>query len=318
MSGGTYLNRFQKNGGKKMERIKELSVEDNDKRTNDLILSEDELSWENVNKFINRCLFLFTSQDRSDMLRNSFKKILSFYSHKAEQHTKDDLFILGGYIGATIVYSDLLAKKEEYDIAVTKMKSYEVDEIPHINDIISIVKKNPGIRHGVLAEMIGIDRSTLTGLMNRLVKESIIEFTRPGKYKYYYLTDLGKEYYKRNQLAIDSIGNLNSLIEQLRIYLSREKDPNAKILSVISALCSDQGRYSGSQKSTKEIVDPSIIFAGMPSLKELNVAFRDSEPHLVNDGIVMNVLGEKTVVLSDGEDAISLSTDLFPKKSLIF
>ena len=97
-------------------------------------------------------------------------------------------FILGRYVG----YLDLLYKQLSYKARekafIDEINCYSVSEIPHVNDIISTLYHEEGIRHGRLAEKVGIEKSTLTGIMDRLVNNKVVKFSRPGKYKYYYLT----------------------------------------------------------------------------------------------------------------------------------
>lgn len=68
------------------------------------------------------------------------------------------------------------------------------EDIPHFQEILYAIEAQDGIRHGKLAELVGIDRSTLTGIMDRIILSDAVIFSRPGKFKYYYLTGLGKRY----------------------------------------------------------------------------------------------------------------------------
>ena len=88
-------------------------------------------------------------------------------------------------------------------------------EIPHLDDILFSIEKNEGIRHGQLAEAIGIDKSTLTGIMEKIVSIGAAYFSRPGKFKYYYLTTDGKNYCEENREKYKETLNLNSQIEEL-------------------------------------------------------------------------------------------------------
>ena len=176
------------------------------------------------------------------------------------------------------------------------LEARDISDIPHVNDIIVTIKQDEGIRQGKLAEKVGIENTTLSGIMDKLVEKGAIRFSRPGKYKYYYLTELGNNYYEKNKIIIEAETNIDALTEQLLLALSKEDDANGRLLQIISALCKGKSVFNGYNSKTKEKVNPSIIFAGIPTIRQLNVLFSDNLVHTINSGIVVGPNPEKPII----------------------
>lgn len=73
-----------------------------------------------------------------------------------------------------------------------------LQDIPHLEDIVWILDNSTMVRHGVLAKQLGINKSTLTGIIKQIEDSGLINITPSGKYKYYSLSDSGKRF--ANQL----------------------------------------------------------------------------------------------------------------------
>ena len=104
-----------------------------------------------------------------------------------------------------------------------------------------------------------------------------------------YLTELGNRYYDNNRTIIESETNIDALTEQLLLALSKEDDANGKLIQIITALCDGKNVFKGYKSNTQEKVNPSIIFAGIPTIKQLNVMFPDTSIHTVNDAVVLSL-----------------------------
>lgn len=227
------------------------------------------------------------------------KSILSFRVKKKLVEKNVD-FAFGRYIGyVDALYEQLVKAYKEKNFRDT-LETYDISDIPHVNDIIITIKQDEGIRHGNLAEKVGIEKSTLSGIMDRLVERGAIRFSRPGKYKYYYLTELGNSYYEKNRMIIEAETNIDALTEQLLLALSKEDDANGKLLQIITALCEGKNVFDGYKSKTKEKVNPSIVFAGIPTIRQLNVLFPDNSVHTINNGIVLSFNPKQSIIyLSD-------------------
>ena len=227
------------------------------------------------------------------------KSSLSFRVKKKIVEKSVD-FAFGRYIGYVDALYEQLAKAHKEKSFSDTLEAYDISDIPHVNDIIVTIRKDEGIRHGNLADKVGIEKSTLSGIMDKLVERGAIRFSRPGKFKYYYLTELGNSYYEKNKMIIEAETNIDALTEQLLLALSKEDDANGKLLQIISALCEGKNIFAGYKSKTKEKVNPSIVFAGIPTIRQLNVLFPDNSVHTINNGIVLSFNPKQSIIyLSD-------------------
>lgn len=102
-------------------------------------------------------------------------------------------YFAGIYIGLLYALETHLSAHDLEEQAGTTLDA-AAEDIPHFQEILYTIEEQDGIRHGKLAESVGIDRSTLTGIMDRIILSNAVIFSRPSKFKYYYLTELGKRY----------------------------------------------------------------------------------------------------------------------------
>ena len=205
-------------------------------------------------------------------------------------------FLFGRYIGFIDALYEQLAKKFKEKLFRESLVSCNISDIPHVNDILATIRKEEGIRHGKLAEKVGIEKSTLSGIMDKLVENNAVRFSRPGKYKYYYLSEFGNEYYEQNRSIIEAGTDLDALTEQLLLVLSKEEDANGKVLQIIKCLSEGANVFKGYKSKTQHSVEPSIVFAGIPAIQDVNVLYPDSTIHNVNDAVVLKLIQDKPIV----------------------
>lgn len=233
-------------------------------------------------------------QLESDLERE--KNIFSYFVKK-EYVEKNIHFIFGRYIGLLDALYEQLIEQSSQRMLEKEIDDYDISQIPHVNDIIVTIHKNEGIRHGNLAERVGIEKSTLTGIMERLVDKEVVKFSRPGKYKYYYLSDLGKKYFEKNKKLIEIGTDIDALIEQLLVCLSKEDKVTDKVLQIITTLCKGNSKLSGYNSKAKERVDTEMIFATIPSIKPINVMFPDTKQiHKINQAVTCYLNSEEPIV----------------------
>lgn len=70
-------------------------------------------------------------------------------------------------------------------------------KIPHIQQIIEILRQEPMLQHGKLAEKLGIDKSSLTPIVKKMENNGIITVFISGKFKYYILSNAGNQFADR-------------------------------------------------------------------------------------------------------------------------
>lgn len=233
-------------------------------------------------------------QLESDLERE--KNIFSYFVKK-EYVEKNIHFIFGRYIGLLDALYEQLIEQSSQQMLEKEIDDYDISQIPHVNDIIVTIHKNEGIRHGNLAERVGIEKSTLTGIMERLVDKEVVKFSRPGKYKYYYLSDLGRKYFEKNKKLIEVGTDIDALIEQLLVCLSKEDNVTDKVLQIITTLCKGNSKLTGYNSKAKERVDTEMIFATIPSIKPINVMFPDTKQiHKINQAITCYINSEEPIV----------------------
>ena len=250
-----------------------------------------------INESINQLKAFFDTLDLVE-LENEIERKKSNFSFlvKKEILEKNIHFLFGRYIGYIDFLYEQLAKEYKEKSFKESLAALNISDIPHVNDIIVTIYQQEGIRHGNLAEKVGIEKSTLSGIMDKLVKRGAVRFSRPGKYKYYYLTELGNRYYDNNRTIIEAETNIDALTEQLLLALSKEEDANGKLIQIITALCDGKNVFKGYKSNTQERVNPSIIFAGIPTIKQLNVMFLNTSIYTANDAVVVSLNSKNDII----------------------
>lgn len=151
----------------------------------------------------------------------------------SEVETDSVPYLVGKYVGEMDLLDEVLNSYfERYEKIQEVFETEHSENIPHINEIIVCINDNPGIRHGKLADMIGISKGALTPLMFKLEECGLVSFSRPGKYKYYYLTDSGEEYYKEKLADSKENMDIDYILENLSIHLAHAKNRD-ELLSYI-------------------------------------------------------------------------------------
>lgn len=210
-----------------------------------------------VNDFIKHIVKSVPNETEIESLQEFVDLIKNTIFSCVKKNSIDDnvYFAIGRYVGVLETLDIFLKEEIRKNRALTTVISEEAKSIPHINDIISNIAKQPGIRHGQLAENVGIERNTLTPIMDRLFKNQLITFSRPGKYKFYYLTKAG-ELYNKNYLANhNKFENINYLIEQLLIVLDNSSSPSEIVGKIMKAVYDGKHKFSGYKSKKEQILD---------------------------------------------------------------
>ncbi len=212
------------------------------------------------------------------------------YCARKEIKSENVSFAIGRYYGMLEALSgcvDDLVKKER---VLNEINSSGFEKIPHLNDIIAIIATNPGIRHGELANEVGIQRNTLTSITDRLVECDVITFSRPGKFKYYYLTNLGKSYYEDNLVHIKESLSLDYLIEQLVLVVSKSDCPTEIATKVVKSLFDGRHKFKGYKAGNSNQMNPLDLIPWLISEKPAWViASNSSEATYADMAIVFGV-----------------------------
>lgn len=179
-----------------------------------------------------------------------------------ENQSKNSDFHFGRYIGAVEIISELIHERAKKNKVIKFIEDSSVLDIPHFNEVICAIAENPGIRHQQLAEKIGISKSTMSPIADKLVSCGLVSFSRPGKFKYYYLTPTGNEYYQNRLINIKSSKNLDVIMEELLLYINQDDNPSARIGEIIAKL------YENKSKSEVFKKEEKLDFEGLTMLSE--------------------------------------------------
>lgn len=168
-------------------------------------------------------------------------------------------------------------------------------DIPHFQEILYEIEAQDGIRHGKLAELVGIDRSTLTGIMDRIILSDAVIFSRPGKFKYYYLTELGKRYCnihrRQHNLKQDKAALTNAFVA----LMDQSRDPAELVGELMKTLYSKKRAVPVySTVSIFEEINNSFSKGPESARAELGLIV----DHKREDYIIDNVLIEKNTSTS--------------------
>lgn len=158
-------------------------------------------------------------------LRN-LNRVVSYYA-KVEKTEGNIHFARGRIIGILEVYNYLLATylnktqyfKKNYDISAA------IKTISHGAEILNRLSLNHGVQHKELSSAIGIDNSTLTGIMEKLIKLQVVDCNRIGKFKFYYLSESGQNYIVDGKMhRIELIEELQRKLEEANQQILIEKE----------------------------------------------------------------------------------------------
>lgn len=145
-------------------------------------------------------------------------------------------FIIGRYVGCLEIISEVLLLNRKQENTIDFFENTPDIDIPHFKEIIAIIAKNPNINHQHLADKIGISKSTLTPVMDKLIKKGMVTYWRPGKYKFYNLTQLGNLYYNSKLNNSYFTKSEEELIEETLLFLKNAEDPSAFIGNLTVAI----------------------------------------------------------------------------------
>lgn len=155
-----------------------------------------------------------------------------------DQYTSNENieFFIGYYAGLLKLYQKELIDCSKAEQAEHLFDDFPHSTLPHLNEILYAIEAHEGIRHGVLAQTVGIEKSTLTGIMEKIVDLGVVTFSRPGKFKYYYLTEKGKNYCTHNRAHFQATKDIDIVLEELLECIERDADPQSVIVKICQTL----------------------------------------------------------------------------------
>ncbi len=157
----------------------------------------------------------------------------TFDSHRK----KNPIVFLCGYYSATLdVFKWLLEERETQEAIQAEVSSQWRGQISHFESAIAAIHENPGIRHVDLAAVMKTPKSTLTGMMEKMVDLGVATYSRPGKFKYYYLTPAGESYYAAHAKQIELHRSEEFQMSEAINFLAQSADPAKEIGKFVSQI----------------------------------------------------------------------------------
>ncbi|MDE6074996.1 MAG: helix-turn-helix domain-containing protein [Clostridia bacterium] len=98
-----------------------------------------------------------------------------------------------------------------------------IKTVSHGDEIVDRLSQNRGIRHKELSDIIGIDESTLTCIIDKLENLRLVYSTKVGKFKFYYLSELGQKYKDEKKVQPQMY------IQELTLQLEKEREKNRQL-----------------------------------------------------------------------------------------
>lgn len=167
------------------------------------------------------------------VLAESRKLAWIVQKYTAEQ---DMGFLIGVCAGALSCLEEYLRQQHQTERAGEFAGELKAASLPHARQILFTIEAHEGIRHGQLAEQIGIEKSTLSGIMDKLVASGAVVFSRPGKFKYYFLSQMGKRYCDQNRGQYEASKDFDTLMEQMLELIDQDKAPSELVGRIVRTI----------------------------------------------------------------------------------
>lgn len=129
------------------------------------------------------------------LVRIQSRKLARAADTEKSEHTI--AYHLGFAMGTLDILKEVLCCYHEQQALTQLVEESMQSKIPHVEEIVAILRKEPTMQHGHLAKRIGIDKSTLTPIIKQMERCRMIDVMAPGKFKYYSLSDAGRRFADR-------------------------------------------------------------------------------------------------------------------------
>lgn len=166
-----------------------------------------------MSRAIPKLIILESYKEEPEINTSDIKELLDYAEAQAEEKESlldfaDLLWTAKGAITAAIrtsaspsgnlhrLYGILETVETITNERILLYKFAEVSDIPMAKDAVYCIYYNQGLRDEQIAEKLNVDVDCLKKTLDELFAKEIITFTRPGKWKHYYLTGKGNRYYE--------------------------------------------------------------------------------------------------------------------------
>lgn len=167
--------------------------------------------------------------DKSELIEYICKKYSNISTIAEEIGLKDNLNMQKayylGFMKAVIDINNLANKKRKQSKYINKF----IPKYKYLEDIIYILYHENIMTHSQIADKLKINANVLTNFFTRTENLNIFDSKKNGKYKYYYLTSIGREYYivhcERRNNKVSAESYTNYLVNLLDVIETEIKSP---------------------------------------------------------------------------------------------
>lgn len=154
--------------------------------------------------------------------------MLRFLLPELQQSTRDyTLFMLGSLQGAVHLIGEILLEYNQ-DKWIENQYIKEMQIVTHLPEIISALETHGSMTHREMSDSLGMNPSTLTEAMKKVIGTGLIHVSSVGKYKLYALTDTGRKVGRllRKEVNLTETADQKAqrLLEEFRITMTQCTD----------------------------------------------------------------------------------------------
>lgn len=174
------------------------------------------------------------------------------------------LFNLGTLAGALESFTRVIRDRNREQMAESKMQEYIIS-IKHLEKVITVLGMHGIISHRDLSEELGLNPSTLTEAMKKILDTGAVQVGISGKYKMYSLTDFGVQMDKFIRKKIMGRKSTDEVLKVVKGYLSYfidEDEKNVALNHLIESLdcCPEVSVHVNDRVSLQLIGEDSTLF----------------------------------------------------------
>lgn len=154
-------------------------------------------------------LYVMSKWNELSELLQQESSVLNFASQflKVEDETHYAVLCVGRLLGTTESFEQLLYERSQ-DQQVCEQFDSALRQMAHLRQVIQALESHGEMTHKELCEVLGLNASTLTEAMKKILETGLIAARNTGRYKLYRLTDsglrLGREF-RRSKPAEASV-----------------------------------------------------------------------------------------------------------------
>lgn len=242
-----------------------MGYRETDIKLHDAVENEDvDLVWKYLSGFETELLNAWVNDDShrefETLLRLTEQKSARAKRKLSKWSLREQLFYYLGILDGFVRIFRELFREEERDrsvITLAATQSAKTDQI-----LLRLYTKNggQGMRHGELADALGVSYSALTNTMKRVLQSGAVEAARTGKNTYYTLTVAGRRYCARKQEQERAFApSQEQLIGMLTDTIQKAYQPKTRTENPLSIRPGEHVRIVENKKPIKEYYLQSIV-----------------------------------------------------------